>query len=593
MTNNTRRQSTGSRQKSAKKQDDEKDKDKVATIIQQFVTGLSHQIPSSKLQTILTSTLTSADAGNNNGMLRLFLERSTEALPMGSRIRTAVGSNFDVAMELLLGAVRDLLGKEEDEGNDDCGHDDGVNNQNKKVEGSTEGGSTQKACYPILAFSEQEFNLKLAQSTEEHDDDVKVKGLLLCTDYASPSDHLQDALLLPSNNIVDFMQTLAQQQALNESTPRHDHANSSIDYSTIIKTFIKMLPSATNDDHDTVSSTIRHLISCLAIKGGIPAESAFDVGELIGHYAARLQSSSSSSSSSVEKLVVDTISTVLLSFAAAAEEEDGEKVLTRHTAARFVRGYIKSAPRATECALSALTVALQSNSTLKPYMPVLPKMKRAAALSTSSGKAKKEGSSSTVYWKVWKAWANTILKEETEDEVVHEVIKSTTETSGEHAVSKKIAVEQKSRAKKKTAKRTPKKSNASSKSKLLPPLPEEAELKDTDVLVTKGSSSKKRKNSVSSDTGNSAKADVPSSPKKRKESNASETSAAAAIDTPQRRSARAARKGSDASESVVADTPTSRRSSARSRTNSEASEVSVTTDAPRRRSARRKISDAK
>lgn len=56
-----------------------------------FIIGLSHQIPPSKLSTMVSG----------EGIQRLFLERSTEALPMGSKIRNSVGSIFDEALHLL------------------------------------------------------------------------------------------------------------------------------------------------------------------------------------------------------------------------------------------------------------------------------------------------------------------------------------------------------------------------------------------------------------------------------------------------------------------------------------------------------------
>jgi hypothetical protein len=130
-----------------------------STTLDSFIIGLSHQIPPSKLSTMVSG----------EDIQRLFLERSTEALPMGSKIRNSVGSNFDKALHLLQLEIEKRMKENERP----------AASTSNKLQKKKGGKASHK--YALMAFSDSCHNFSPTD-----------KRLILCSDYASSTDFLQE-----------------------------------------------------------------------------------------------------------------------------------------------------------------------------------------------------------------------------------------------------------------------------------------------------------------------------------------------------------------------------------------------------------------
>eukprot|EP00984_Skeletonema_dohrnii_P019853 scaffold9584_cov72-Skeletonema_dohrnii-CCMP3373.AAC.1 len=163
---------------------------------------------------------------------RLFLERSTEALPMGSKIRNSVGSNFDKALHLLQLEIEKRMKDNERPA---------ASTSNKLLKKK---GSKASHKYALMAFSDSCHNFSPTD-----------KRLKLCSDYASSTDFLQEK--------KDVLQTYKHALLYN----RHDNA-SFVDHCAFISSFIEQLQDDASDVttlKDTERS-IRDFVSSLVVR---------------------------------------------------------------------------------------------------------------------------------------------------------------------------------------------------------------------------------------------------------------------------------------------------------------------------------------
>eukprot|EP00986_Skeletonema_menzelii_P004300 scaffold1460_cov138-Skeletonema_menzelii.AAC.2 len=268
-----------------------RDESPSSTTLASFILGLSHQIPPSKLSTM-----------HNESIQRLFLERSTEALPMGSKIRNSVGSNFEEALRLLQLEIEKRV-KENERPAAAESADVATNDKSQKKKGIK---SSDK--YALMAFS----GASCHYSTD--------KRLKLCSDYASSTD------FLPEKN-ENLLQSYKYALLYN----RNNGQTTFVDHNAFICAFIEQLKSDASDDATTslekTERIIREFVSCLVLSK-VPASAASNVGELAARYAAVCfgLSNGHEQMSSVNNV----ISTILLS-------------ISPESIASFVAGYTKCA----------------------------------------------------------------------------------------------------------------------------------------------------------------------------------------------------------------------------------------------------------
>ena len=180
--------------------------------------GLSYQIPPSKLSTM----------SNGEGIQRLFLERSTEALPMGSKIRNAVGSNFEEALHLLQMEIEKRMG----ENGSSVESSTGAKRNNKKTSKSPH------KKYSLLAFSRDSL----------HSISSCNKKLKLCSDFASSSDFLLGT--------TDVLRSYKHALLYNR---RDIDTTLSIDHGAFIYAFIEQLPDDGLVDMTTLESALKSI----------------------------------------------------------------------------------------------------------------------------------------------------------------------------------------------------------------------------------------------------------------------------------------------------------------------------------------------
>ena len=248
--------------------------------------GLSHQIPSSKLQTMSSSD--GNNSTNASSVQRLFLERSTEALPMGSKIRNDVGLHFEEALRLLQNEIDNRLKESKNETSN--------NAKSSKKSQKKRGAKDTPHKYAIMAFERDSYH-----AADNHHTSAENKRLKLCSDCASSSDFL---LLQDKNKDVLSSYKHAILYA------RHDKSFI-LDHHAFLYAFIEQLQTNYDHDDDTSDATttttttlentegsIREVLSCLVLNDDMPADAAVasTVGELLGRYAVvcfRLRSVSS------------------------------------------------------------------------------------------------------------------------------------------------------------------------------------------------------------------------------------------------------------------------------------------------------------
>lgn len=343
----------------------------MSSTLQSFIMGLSHQIPSSKLQTMSSSHGNSSNS-KASSVQRLFLERSTEALPMGSKIRNAVGSNFEEALRLLQKEIDNRLKESKNETSN--------NAKGSKKTQKKRGAKDTPHKYPIMAFARDSYH------TADNHTSADNKKLKLCSDCASSSDFL---LLQDTNKDALSSYKHAILYA------RYDKSFI-LDHHAFLCAFLEQLQ--TNDDHDDASDattttlentekSIRQFLSCLVTNDDILADAAVasKVGELLGRYALvcfKLRSVSCEVDGGNETLMVVTNAiSMTLSLVSSSVE----------SIASYVAGYIQYAideikddkSKSTQHIFVNTTVALgralmQCNKTTLPNLQSLERNKKTA-----------------------------------------------------------------------------------------------------------------------------------------------------------------------------------------------------------------------
>ncbi|KAL9187225.1 hypothetical protein ACHAXT_001328 [Thalassiosira profunda] len=375
----------------------------VQPLLRRFVAGLAAQIPPGRLRAMAASSSASDahsdaqgagdGAGDDaGGALRLFLEKAAESLPMGSRVRTAVGEDFERALELLREEIEGRVARE-------------VQGDGPVADGGSDGDAapTQRGSgegYPLMAFSRGQHDRARAAALEDGDD--RTLQLLLCAPHAAPFDFIGEGAAASDAAAV--------LRSLRNALLSGKDGVEMLDYGVVVAKFIEALSS--EEDVPSTLQSIRQLLSCLAAIDAIPDEAASSIGELVGCYAAQLScqlSTTTDASIKTTNSVVNAISVALASFSGDSAE----------VAAEFVRGYLRGTGELTDSkaisaaarALASLVAALGANGTLKGGLPVMPKMKK------SSSKVEKGVRSQLL---IWRSWADGILGAEEEEEEVAE-----------------------------------------------------------------------------------------------------------------------------------------------------------------------------
>ena len=146
-------------------------KKKISSAISKFLIGLSHQIPKASLESLLSNH----NYNDKNDSIQLLLERSVEALPMGSPIRNYIGEHFQECFNTFL---QQLI----------------IRNQpqeppSKKDEPSptTTGTSIHSKEFPIVIFSNHDYNEQQQLKEDSSSSSLLLQPLLACTDFATPT----------------------------------------------------------------------------------------------------------------------------------------------------------------------------------------------------------------------------------------------------------------------------------------------------------------------------------------------------------------------------------------------------------------------
>ncbi len=416
---------------------------------------------------------------------------------MGSPIRTEVGSNFEMALGLLRGAIEKRIRNTTEL--DDTTTKEMKSGLGEDIDAKSTVADGEKG-FDILVFSKGRYDL-LATEMAVQSHAVKMRQQLSCTDYVTPSDLLRN--VLASSNVTDAMKVIQRAIMCNQNIGEED-----VDYEPIIARFIELLQSS-DDDATTKLSAVRHLLSCLVVNK-IPSEAAQSMGELVGKYAPLVcvdREGDNAKEGSTGSHVTNAMLTVLSSLSST----DGEGSISVLAAAKFVQGYTKDikstggsskqskqrmAPTtASVVALSSLEKALQSNGSIKSQLPVVPGVGKKDS-SASSKVIKKQ-------LKIWKSWSERIIvkhggvPKDDDDEEEKSNLESAAagrdeskKLSEEHGVE----VEDEEMVSSKTK-----------RGKKLPTLPEDSELNDTEEItppVQQDLDAKKRKDSISSSIDN-------------------------------------------------------------------------------------------
>ncbi|EJK49769.1 hypothetical protein THAOC_31320, partial [Thalassiosira oceanica] len=250
--------------------------------------------------------------------LRLLLEKSTEALPMGSRIRTAVGEDFEGALEILAGLV-----DARQEGPAAAGRTAAAGGGEARNENDT----------PVVFTAGQYAAAKRGGS---------ITSKLLCSGFASAEDHVESISALPRSAQIERLQKLA--------------AAADVDPAPLLSAFLRLAEGS-----DVSVESARHFLASIALNRP-PASASSELGRLVGLYAKL------SIGGATDSAIVDATSTVLLSI----EGRD------RVSVAAFVRGYTEavSGAKQVENMISSLSRALSTDVILpRKQLPVMPKLR--------------------------------------------------------------------------------------------------------------------------------------------------------------------------------------------------------------------------
>ncbi|KAL7544308.1 hypothetical protein ACHAWF_007697 [Thalassiosira exigua] len=337
-----------------------------ATTLQRFVAGLAAQIPPSKLRAVAPSSQSDGDA------LRLFLERSTEALPMGSRVRVALGGDFELALGMLGEAIAERIALE-----------DGGRGKRRDGGERTKTGEDEQQ-HPIMVFSEAQY--RLAQECLVSRNDKRMRQLLLCTDHAAPEDLAKE---LSPSSLPTF------QNALEMCGDRDE-------YEDIVNGFTNALLSSDDDNQSSFLPPVHQFLTCLATRE-LPAGTSLAVGRLVGMYAQLALKGDITQS--VSYLLTKTILVVFLSFD-SIDSMDSHRAAVPH-AAEFVRGYLRGIQLSKDCspvlvadATLCLTRALPS--ALGDGMPTFTEVKHPCSRNDKLAYGKS-------HLRIWKEWSEKII----------------------------------------------------------------------------------------------------------------------------------------------------------------------------------------
>ena len=245
---------------------------------------------------------------------------------MGSKIRNAVGSNFEEALRLLQKEIDNRLKESKNETSNNA---KSSSNKSQKKRGAKD--TPHK--YAIMAFARDSYH-----AADNHHTSADNKRLKLCSDCASSSDFL---LLQDTNK--DTLKSY--KHAILYA--RHDKSFI-LGHHAFLYAFVEQLQ--TNYDHDDASDatnttlentegSIREFLSCLVLNDDMPTDAAVasTVAELLGRYAVvcfRLRSISSEVDGDNETMsAVTNAITMTLSLLPSSVE----------SIASYVAGYIKYA----------------------------------------------------------------------------------------------------------------------------------------------------------------------------------------------------------------------------------------------------------
>ena len=265
---------------------------------------------------------------------------------MGSRVRTAVGTDFEGALVTLAGHVearRNEAGRSGKKGADD----------REAVRATTAAANNESR--PV--FTAEQY----AAARESGG----VYSELLCTDFASAEDRVESISSLPRDGQIERLQKMAA-------------AAETADASPLLSAFLRLA------DGDGVSAgSVRQFLASVALSRP-PAGASSELGRLVGLHAKL------SAVESKGPAVVDAISTALLSV------EGRDKVAV----ADFVGGYAEtvSGARRVEDCVSSLSRALSTGVILpRKQLPVMPKLR-----DDNDAKGAK------AQLRAWKRWAHKI-----------------------------------------------------------------------------------------------------------------------------------------------------------------------------------------
>ena len=264
---------------------------------------------------------------------------------MGSRVRTAVGTDFEGALETLAGLVearRKEAGRSEKKGADD----------REAVRATTAAANNENR--PV--FTAEQYAAARRGG---------VSSKLLCCDFASAEDHVASISTLPGDVRVERLQKMAADDETGDASP-------------LLSAFLRLA------DGDGVSAgSVRQFLASVALSRP-PAGASSELGRLVGLHAKL------SAVESKGPAVVDAISTALLSV------EGRDKVAV----ADFVGGYAEtvSGARRVEDCVSSLSRALSTGVILpRKQLPVMPKLR-----DDNDAKGAK------AQLRAWKRWAHKI-----------------------------------------------------------------------------------------------------------------------------------------------------------------------------------------